>query len=195
MISIVWYDHEGVIQADSFHILRDMRLYLALLYAFQRFSDSNWGVCPELADNSVTIEGIKYELKTGRGDLIHAPWAIKGRATTVLRCEKQGSSEKFVAKISYPQVSRVPEPKVLDDAKRIGGTVGSAVSDHIPDLKDSCVLPYATASFRNVLGLLPETDKPSGRHLVVLIMGALDGTIRELSGKEYWDVWWDCFIC
>src|SRR5271163_837964 len=49
----IWsYDRQGVLQSDGIDFIKDLPRFLVLLFAFQRFELSDWGVITELNPNS-----------------------------------------------------------------------------------------------------------------------------------------------
>jgi hypothetical protein len=61
---------------------------------------------------------------------------------------------------------------------------------YLPEVVAGVETKISTKTIRDDLGI---TSHP--RELVVIVFVMLDGTIRELKGEEYWQVFWDCLRC
>lgn len=63
---------------------------------------------------------------------------------------------------------------------------------HVPDLVAHHAFDgTSTSVIRDALGLSTQ----GSRLLVAIVFKRLDGTIRDLSGAEYWKVYWETFLC
>ncbi len=61
---------------------------------------------------------------------------------------------------------------------------------YLPEVVAGVETSISTKTIRDDLGI---TSHP--RELVVIVFVMLDGTIRQLKGEEYWQVFWDCLRC
>jgi hypothetical protein len=61
---------------------------------------------------------------------------------------------------------------------------------YLPEVVAGVETNISTKMIRDDLGI---TSHP--RELVVIVFVMLDGTIRQLKGEEYWQVFWDCLRC
>ncbi|KAF8877380.1 hypothetical protein BD779DRAFT_1448596 [Infundibulicybe gibba] len=97
----------------------------------------------------------------------------------------------MVAKLYWPQKSRVPEAKILEEAYRIGK--GNArIEGHLPELIYTHDFDeYSTKHIRTLLGM----DTEGSDRVLRLIVFCRLYPITNLVGAEFWDAFWDCFRC
>jgi len=114
-----WYDRQGAIQTSGFNFATDLPRFLILLFAWQRFTEEDWGTIPQgqpgrtfTCDNDVEITLVEDQ------SLIHRPYGIVGRGTTILRATSTCKNIPFMIKLSFPEESRIPEPEILDTIQK-----------------------------------------------------------------------------
>ena len=260
-----WFDREGLIGSSAIDVSKDLEEYLVLLFILQRFKDDEWGRLTAL--NDPTIHIMDKAWKVDAEDILHKPWGIIGRNTTVIGCSQQspiplqqnasapsipasdvspmdgmpsvdhlpkqgdGTSthdneapiydqtrpashvavedsipgpsstdeprtakkdeNPFVIKFSWIEKTRTREHEVYHKIEAVAQT-DSNVRGHVPDLvAHHAFEDRSTSVIRDALG----TPTPKSRLLVAVVFKRLDGTIRDLSGAEYWKVYWEIFLC
>jgi len=137
----IWYhDRQGGIQSYGLNIVKSLPHFFILLLALQRLDLEGWGFAPSLGFDAfghspAQLEVTLHKLAGGSGALVQQPaayvkvthdqvlqeyWGLVGRATTVYECALAGRPPKEqVVKLSWPEVGRTPEHKVL---KVLGGS-------------------------------------------------------------------------
>ena len=97
----------------------------------------------------------------------------------------------FVVKFSWVEETRTREYEVYLKIKDVARS-DDEVKGHVPDLVDHTAFDgTSTSVIRNALGV----PIRGSRLLVAIVFKRLDGTIRDLSGAEYWKVYWETFLC
>ena len=182
-----WYDLQGAIQTSGFNFAEDLPRFLILLFAWQRFTEEDWGVVPEgqprrtfTCDKDVEITVVEDQSP------IHYPYGIIGRGTTVLRATSTCSQLKdvpLVVKFSCPEESRIPEPEILDTIQRDAGEHPD-VTDHVLHYTATKSTTYSTSHIRERLKLNTE----GARKLTIIVFEELEGGISDLNGIEMWHV-------
>ncbi len=176
-------------------------LYLAFLFIVQRFKAADWGMHPDFPPLSTTrptedrffdIDGNKFRIES---NIRHKQWGIKGRATSVVDCvevDENGLPGKLcVVKISFPHKTRRLEHEFIQKAKDIAAK-NPAIAEYISGYVAHKVYDEtSTSHIRDFLHL----DTTGSRRMYAVVLVRLDGPIRDLTGKDYWDTWWDCFDC
>jgi hypothetical protein len=133
-----WYDRQGAIQTSGFDFVKDLPRFLILLFAWQRFTEEDWGIVrlgqpgqTFTCDNDVEITVDKDRRP------LYRPYGIIGRGTTVVEATSTCAQLKglpLVVKLSFPEESRIPETEILDAVKKKAG--------HLPDVADHvCIIP------------------------------------------------------
>ena len=61
---------------------------------------------------------------------------------------------------------------------------------YLPEVVAGVETDISTKTIRDDLGI-----QSHPRELVVIVFMSLDGTIRQLEGEEYRQVFWDCLRC
>ena len=87
LLYICWIDRGGLIGSSAIDISKDVEMYLVLLFIFQRFKDDEWGRLAALDDSTIHIQDKAW--KADATDILHKPWDIIGRNTTVIGCSQQ----------------------------------------------------------------------------------------------------------
>jgi len=106
---------------------------------------------------------------------------------------KTTKARNLVLKISWPEMSRPTEWKVIGHARTLGKN-DKFIEGHIPVVKYARDLDrYSTQYIRDFLGLL--TDKGLGTLTLRLIAMNRLRPNYDLDGKEFWDAFWQCFAC
>jgi hypothetical protein len=97
----------------------------------------------------------------------------------------------FVVKFSWVENTRIREHEVYHKIEAVA-QMDSNVKGHVPDLVAHHVFDgTSTSVIRDALGVFT----PRSRLLVAIVFKRLDGTIQDLSGAEYWKVYWETFLC
>ena len=99
----------------------------------------------------------------------------------------------LVLKISWPEVSRVPEWQIVAHAQTLG-EVDEFIRGHVPKIKYGRDLSqYSTQHIRDFLDL--QQEKQSGtRTLRLIVMDRLH-PLHDLNGEQLWNTFWQCFLC
>jgi hypothetical protein len=126
---------------------------------------------PSSADESQTKEQTKKEEEEG-----HAGGVKKN---------------SFVVKFSWVEEARIREHEVYHKIQTVA-QMDSNVKGHVPDLVAHHAFDgTSTSVIRDALGVFTSRS----RLLVAIVFKRLGGTIRDLSGAEYWKVYWETFLC
>jgi len=189
-----WYDRQGAIQTSGFDFLKDFPRFLVLLFAWQRFTEEDWGVVPLgqpghtfTCDNGVEITIVKDK------SLIHRPYGILGRGTTVLQATSTCGELKdvpLVVKFSCPEESRTPETEILDDIQQRASLL-PVVADHVLHYTAAKTTDYLTSHIRERLKLKTE----GARKLTIVVFKKLEGDIPNLDGIEMWEAGYQIYKC
>src|SRR5258706_4318108 len=227
VLHISWYDREGIITTNGFSLSKYLEYYLALLYIFQRFDRSGWGRWDDNLRNKRNTKESTVSFADGKDftfdptngkNVLHKPFSIGGRATTVYACQGIGEREPgHVIKFNWKEESRLSEWKILEE-------IGTRVRQRVEQEKEASYIARISTAFQNrvqnvldeddsLLSYLPEevagmeTDNSTKtirdylrlesqpRRLVIIVFVKLDGMISGLNGKEYWQDFWGCFRC
>jgi hypothetical protein len=177
-----WYDRQGAIQTSGFSFAKDLPRFLILLFAWQRFTEQDWGIVLEgQPGQSLTCDG-GAEITLAE-DVLRRPYGIVGRGSFVLRATSTSGGPPLVAKLSWPEASRTSEAEILDTIKEKASHLPE-VTDHILHYSAKKSTDYSTSHIRGRLGL----DTEGARKLTIIVFEELDGDISELDGLEMWDV-------
>ena len=176
----------------------------------QRFDTADWGTHPAFPpllglsdafpsdanpanptrDETFLVGGKKFRLEP---NIRHAPLRIKGRSTSVVDCvevDQHGQPKRpCVLKVSFTDESRRLEHEFIDRAKAIAANE-PRICDNIPDYL--AYEDYTETSSSHIRTFL-DLDTSGSRRMYAIVLVRFDGTIRQLTGKDYWDAWWDCF--
>ena len=137
-------------------------------------------------------------------NVLRKPFAIGGRATSVYRCQMKGDQvPRHVIKWNWKEAALKSEPFVLEEIRKCSkdsspvdpgaGVVfdeGDDLLSYLPVVVAAVETKISTRTIREELGI---TSDP--RELMATVFEMLDGTIRQLKGEEYWQVFWDCLRC
>jgi len=97
----------------------------------------------------------------------------------------------FVIKFSWVEEVRIREHEVYHKIEAVA-RMDDDVKGHVPDLVAHHAFDgTSTSVIRDALGV----STRGSRLLVAIVFKRLDGTIRDLSGAEYWKVYWETFLC
>ena len=218
----LWYfDHEGAIQTSGLDIVTNFPHFLALLFAFTRFSRSDFGEISEFSFKDQTTASHdknpahastrylvfstgKYEIELDETMRI-APRAstLRGRDTKVYDVSKtmvknlttNEISLDAVAKFSWAETRLVPESDIIANATSIVAERKHGyrhVEGHIPEVYDSHRIGYETNTIRLKLKL-PESR--GGTRVLVFLMSRKLFPITDLVGEKFWKAYWECVNC
>jgi len=99
----------------------------------------------------------------------------------------------LILKISWPEMSRIPEWRTIAHAQTLGET-DKFIRGHVPEVKYGRDLDrYSTQRIRNYLKL--QHDERAGTRILRLIVMNRLRPIHDLNGKQLWDAFWQCFTC
>ena len=186
IIWIWWYDRQGAIQTSGFNFAKDFPRFLILLFAWQRFTEEDWGVVPEGQPGQTFTCDKDIEITLKHKSPIHYPYGVIGRGTMVLRATSTSSKLKdvpLVVKFSYPEETRISETDILDTIQK-ASVEHPDVTDHILHYSATKSTAYTTSHIRERLKL----NTKGARKLMIIVFEELDGHISDLSGIEMWDV-------
>ncbi len=164
---------------------QDLPRFLVLLFAWQRFTEEDWGVIPEgqpgqtfTCDENVEITIVENQ------DPIHCPYGLLGRGTMVLRATRsQIKDVRLVVKFSCPEESRIPETEILDTIRSAAGEHPD-VTNHVLHYTATKSTTYSTSHIRKQLNLNTE----GARKLTIIVFEELEGNISNLNGTKMWDL-------
>jgi len=182
-----WYDRQGAIQTSGFDFLKDFPRFLILLFAWQRFTEEDWGIV-RLGQPGQTFtcgNGIEITVDKDR-DPLYRPYGIIGRGTIVVQATSTRADLKglpLVVKLYFAEEPRISETDILDTLQRKAG--------HLPDVTGH-VLHYITAksgdySTSDIRSRL-ELNTKGARKLTIVVFEKLEGDISALDGIEMWEV-------
>jgi Fungal protein kinase len=123
LLYICWFDREGLIGSSAIDVSNDLERYLVLLFILQRFKDEEWGRLAALDDPTIQI--LDKAWKVDADDILHKPWGIIGRNTTVIGCSQQPPTS------SQPNASAPSIP-----ASDVSPIYGMPSVDHLPKQGD-----------------------------------------------------------
>jgi hypothetical protein len=216
-VHIWYYDRQGGIQSYGLNMLKNLPHFFVLLLALQRLDLKGWGFAPDLSFDTANDSSAKLDvtLYNSAGD-IEAPvqpsaayvkftpdqvlreyWGLVGRATTVFECDLASYPPKGqVVKLSWPEVSRTPEPDIL---KVLGKITDVEVKGHVPELLASQMLPEMnTQIIRERLGSQSRSREPRvprvPRRLVITVSRKLT-PVWGLTADGFYDVWTQTLRC
>jgi hypothetical protein len=87
LLYICWFDRGGLIGSSAIDVSKDLEGYLVWPFILQRFKDDGWGRLAALDDSTIHIQDKAW--KVDAEDILHKPWGIIGRNTTVMGCSQQ----------------------------------------------------------------------------------------------------------
>ncbi|TFK64755.1 hypothetical protein BDN72DRAFT_252137 [Pluteus cervinus] len=178
-------DRQGVLYSTPINIIRDLSSFMALLFVLQRSNQEEWGEHPELSKNQLRLDAASYTLTAGR---YRTPWGITGRQSFV-KPARDDNGMDVAAKFSWqPQNENEREHEWLNKAW-----------DALPNDRDHLLQCLGwreydtsittTETIRSSLNL--EVGVP--RRYYVVVLPVVSFTLRQLTGKEWLRVFWDCF--
>ena len=181
-----WYDRHGAIQTSGFNFATNLPRFLILLFAWQRFTDEDWGLVPEGQPGQTFTCDKNFEITLVEDQKpIHYPYGIIGRGTMVLRATSTCSQLKdvpLVVKFSCPEETRIPETEILETIQK-HARKHPDVTDHVLHYTTTKSTTYSTSHIRKRLKL----DTKGARKLTIIVFEALEGGISNLNGIEMWD--------
>jgi len=215
-VHIWYYDRQGGIQSYGLSITDNLPHFFVLLLALQRLSLEGWGFAPGLSfdkDDAHSAQ-IKVKLHTSGGDVdvpcqepvasiklthekvLRKYWGFVGRTTTVYECDLTGCPlGEQVVKLSWPEVTRIPEPEIL---KRLKTVLDEAVQGHIPILLASHVPAMMNTQLiqtRLDAKLQPHYPEARGPRWFVVTVCKKLRPVWGLTPHEFFEVWLQCFLC
>jgi len=139
-------------------------------------------------------------------NVLRKPFAIGGRATSLYRCQMEGDqAPRHVIKCNWKEATQKSEQFILKDVRErlrkqaslpVDPETGE-VFDESDDLRS--YLPEVVAGVETEISTRTIRDdlkiRSHPRELVIIVFVMLDGTINQLQGEEYWQVFWDCLRC
>ena len=204
-----YYDRQGGIQSHGLDIISNLPHFFILL-ALQRLDMEGWRFAPNLSfdtDNhspaqlEVTLQRPAVNLeapiqqfvvivKLLHDQVLQVRWGLVGRAMTVYECDLADYPLKEqVFKLSWPEVSRTPEP---DDLQALGEIADEGAKDHIltllasemPTMMDTCLI-------RKRLGtlLLPHFSEPRASRRLEIPVYQKRCPVWDLTADELFNVW------
>jgi hypothetical protein len=136
LLYICWFDRQGLIGSSAIDVSKDLEEYLVLLFILQRFKDDEWGRLAALDDSTIHI--LDKAWKVDVEDILHKPWGIIGRSTTVIGCSQQPptSSQPNASAPSIPvsDVSPIYDMPSVDHLPKQGA--GTPTHDTEPPIYD-----------------------------------------------------------
>ncbi|RPD65205.1 hypothetical protein L226DRAFT_248724 [Lentinus tigrinus ALCF2SS1-7] len=147
VIWLFWFDHQGVIQSFGVKFVQHTPMFLLVLMALQRFNTANWGLPNGLphgapADEFVKLEELTAEHSTSdsQSSSISVNWSARtcrslhfvGRCTQIFDALVR-RRDAAVAKLSFPDVSRVSEAVIVQRAREVQ-TAKFDLQRHLPVL-------------------------------------------------------------
>ena len=189
-----WYDRQGAIQTSGIDFVEDLPRFLILLFAWQRFTEEDWGIVRlgQLGQTFTCDNGIEITVDKDR-PLLHRPYGIVGRGTTVVQATSTCAQFKglpLVVKLSCPQESRISETEILETIQTDAGHL-SDVAGHVLHYIATKSSDYSTSDIRGRLGLNTE----GARKLTIVVFEKLEGDISALDGSEMWKVAYEIDKC
>ncbi|KAL1739238.1 hypothetical protein HDZ31DRAFT_77738, partial [Schizophyllum fasciatum] len=218
VVHVWWYDHEGAIQTTGLNFIADLPRFLALLFAFQRFNPTDWGLVP-----GFDLGGIQTpNTRGGRKDIrpltvvgrlgksvrvdttgaIHKTLGLKGRATYVVLsgCVDAPNGMSLVSKLSWADNTRDKEGEIITRACDLAGR-NKDFEVHMPLFIDEKQWDdHNTRDVRQGLGIPlrrrrlatdSETEVDVYRVLRMITTERLM-PIQYLKGMEFIDTWFQC---
>jgi Fungal protein kinase len=181
-----WYDRQGAIQTSGFDFVKDLPRFLILLFAWQRFTEEDWGIGLGQPGQTFTCDnGVEITVDEDRR-LLHRTYGIIGRGTMVVQATSTCDQLKglpLVVKLSFPEESRIPETEVLDTVQKNAGHLPD-VADHVLHYIATKSSGYSTSDIRKRLKL----NTKGARKLTIVVFEKLEGDISALDGIEMWQV-------
>ena len=203
---IWYYDREGPILTHGINFVQDLPWLLVLLFAFQRFTSADWGSMVEfdtMGTNHVASLGDSRTpldvISLGPASL-HRDFELIGRCTRIYSVTSSSehphdhsrilAGTELVLKISWPETSQMSEKDIIERAMQCKK---KDVRGHLPDLIWSGDLQkYSTGLIRDQLGITRGDTRM--RVARVMLFRRLH-PITELTGKAFWDAFWQIFRC
>ena len=203
---IWYYDREGPILTHGINFVQDLPWLLVLLLAFQRFTAADWGSMIEfdtMGTNHVVNLGnprTPLDVISLDSTSLRRNFALIGRCTRIYSVtssskdprdhSKTLAGTELVLKISWPETTRTSEKDIIKRAMRCKR---KDVRGHLPDLVWSGDLQeYSTGLIRDRLSIT--TGDTRTRVARVMLFRRLH-PITELTGKVFWDAFWQIFRC
>lgn len=216
---LLCFDRAGVIVSGGFNFITHLPFLAALLAILQRFNEEDWGhhaafsPCDgtngekntynvELSPVQQTIKSLTINIDARK---TCPPHNLFSRATSVCPTTfitgNELAQNNMVAKISYPDATRMSEVDILLRAYKVAdlpGEDGSRVRGHLPTL-----IAYSNDKPSLYADLIGETLKRSKtvdkirrrpRILRILLFVELR-PISNLSDVQFMKAFWDCFLC
>jgi hypothetical protein len=202
---IWYYDRQGPVLTHGINFVQDLPYLLVLLFAFQRFTTTDWGTMVEF-DTMETSHVVRLDDSTTPLDVIASDSASRRNFTLIGRCtriynvislskdprdtSRTLTRTELVLKISWPETSRKSEKDVIGRATQCKK---AAVQGHLPDLVWSGdLLGYSTGLIRDQLCI---TSGDTRTRVARVILFRRLHPITELKGDAFWDAFWQIFRC
>ena len=154
----------------------------------------------------ISVEGkeFAFNMKVDE-NILRKPFAIGGRATSLYRSRMEDDQAPgHVVKFNWKESTRKSEHLILQEIRKrihnheldLSPETGEVLDEtddlhsYLPEVVAGVETQISTKTIREDLGITSHS-----RELVVIVFVMLDGTIKELKGEEYWQVFWDCLRC
>ena len=214
-VHLWYYDRQGGIQSYGLDIIKNLPHFFVLLLAFQRLDLREWGYASGLSfdkdnqysarmDVTLHIPAVNSDVSSQQStpsvnftdnQALRRYWGLVGRATAVYVCNLTGRPiEEQVVKLSWPEVTRKPEPEILKELESI---LDDEVKGHVPVLLASQMPPTMNTGLirQRLQAKQPQCTEARGpRQLVVTVTRKLR-PVWDLTADELFDVWIQCILC
>jgi len=215
-VHIWFYDRQGGIQSYGLDIIKNLPHFFILLLALQRLDQEGWGFTQNLSfdaanhftaqldvtlhkpvGNSEALDQQPAARVTFKNDGVLRPhWGLVGRAKTVYKCDLTDHPPmEQVVKLSWPEVSRTPEPEILKELgeipdEEIQGHIPALLSSQMPTMMDTHLIRKRLGTFSQ-----PHFPEPRGpRRLVITVCRRLL-PVWDLTPDGFFDVWIHSLLC
>jgi len=213
-VAWIWFfDREGVIQTTGINFIQDLPYYVALLFAFQRFNERNWGIESSLRNSQRQPASFELEFPESSAlpattisidptSKLYEQFCLHGRATRVLLASTKSScflgtvnlsSRKLIAKIYWPEEDRINEATAIEHAHST--LKNSDLKKHLPTLVCSMDFPYSTGRIRKALKIGAKEGGTKSRVLRAIIAFHHEQMSSLRDGEHLLSGWRDCFEC
>jgi len=149
-----------------------------------------------VGNSEALVQQPEATIKFGPDRPLRAHWGLVGRATTVYGCDMTDHPPmEQVVKLSWPEVSRTPEPVILKD---LGEIPDEEVKGHIPVLLASQMPTMMdTHLIRKRLGTRsqPHFPEPRGPRRLVITVCPRYFPVWDLTPDGFFDVWIHSQLC
>ena len=211
----VWYfDRQNAIQTTGISFIQDLPYFVALLFAFQRFDQEDWGIKPTLqnpdkidAPFDLDFPEARIRVSIDPSKKVYDNFCLTGRATQVLLASTQSNNslgdvklpdQSLIAKVYWPEEDRINEVTAIMRAHELLRETEPALVKHLPTIICWMDIDYKTGSIRQALGIPPDGRTASRvlRVLIALRLQRLDGpSLVSKNAKRFFKGWKECFQC